>query len=226
MSFSNEVLEQDARAQSVDAKNRAAWEEILNADDTDVSEGESFYQRVLQFCEGEISRDRFDLLAATCPAGFDFTNSVWHQGTKENLIEKIVEKKRRQLAPTGVLDPRDAAELRSFEANLLNLSKAQLRAKRNEQQFKEEIRTASQAKDFLVKHRLLEEQQFFYTRDGAGPYPRMPLTIVPPNRIEAVDFNARYICSLSGREIEKLCFKYSNEQVNARIAATQDSLKQ
>lgn len=229
MSFSNEVLEQDARenAQRLNAKNRTAWEEILNDENFDQTEGESFYQRVLTFCEGEITFAKYVMLTATCPAGFDFSNPEWRRGTKDALIAKIVEKKRRQLSDSrGVLDPRDAVELRNFEASLLNLSKAQLRAKQNELEFKEEIRTASQARDFLAKNRLLAGQQNYFTKDGAGPFPRLPLHVVPPGFVTAIPLDAKYIRGLDVAEIQKLTRRYSDEQVTKRLSDTLDSLHQ
>lgn len=195
MSYSNEVIEQDAReqAQKRDQENRAQWENILDAEDVDVSEGESYYQRVLAFCENRISPDRFDMLVITCPEGFDYTDQRWHQGTKANLIAQLVKRKRQQLAPTGALDPRDAVELRNFEVNLHNLSKKELRAKRREFKFREEIKTASDAKAFLARHRLLESQQkFYFTKDGTK-YERLPSLVVPQGFVQAIPLEAKFL---------------------------------
>lgn len=225
MSYTNEVLEQDAkdRAQRLEAANREAWEEICNT--TDVTEGEAFYKLVLEFCEGEITLDKFLMMQATCPTGFDLTNPNWWKGTKENLIAELIGRKRRQLAPTGVLDSRDEVELRDFESNLWNLSKAELRAKRGEQAFKEEIRTASQARDYLSKHRMLASQREFFTRDGQGPFPKLPLYVVPPGHVQAIPRDARYYTNLDASALRRETQRYSVEQVNTRISATQDSLR-
>lgn len=228
MSYTNEVLEQDAReqAQKRDERNRAAWESILDAEDTDVSEGEAFYQRVLTFCEGTISRDRFDLLAVTCPEGFDFTDRQWHQGTKENLIKQLMQRKRQQLAPTGVLDPRDAVELRNYEINLYNLSKKELRAKRREFAFREEIKTASDAKAYLARHRLMESQQkFYFTKDGTK-YERLPSLVVPQGFVQAIALDAKFLYKiLDASGLRKYCERYSSEQISERAAQTASSLR-
>ena len=220
MSYTNEVLEQDAkdRAQRLAAANRAAWEEILNS--TDVTEGEAFYRLVLEFCEGEITFDKFALLQATCPAGFDFTNPKWHQGTRENLLKKIKSAIRSQ-TPLATED-----EIRNVVGAMASWDKAKLRAKLRELNFKQEIRTASDAREYLAKYRLLVSQQQYFTKSGQGPFPRLPLHVVPPGFVTAIPLDAKYIHSLDAAGIRKLTQRYSDEQVTKRINDTLDSFRQ
>lgn len=224
-SYTNEVLEQDAReqAQKRDQQNRAAWNEIC--DSCDVSEGEAFYQQVLKFCEGEITPDKFAMMQATCPDGYDLTNRQWWTGTKERLIAQLLQRKRAQLAPSGVLDPRDAVELRNFEVNLHNLSKKELRAKRREFKFRDEIKTASDAKTYLARHRLLESQQkFYFTKDGTR-YERLPSLVVPQGFVQAIPLDAKFLIKILDSDgLRKYVARYG-PQINERIADTRDSLR-
>lgn len=226
--YTSEILERDAQEQvrKRDEQNRAAWEEILDAEDVDVSEGESFYQRILAFCENRITREKFDLLTMVNPQGFDYTDQRWHQGTKANLIAQLMKRKREQLAPHGVLDPRDAVELRNFEVNLHNLSKKELRAKRREIAFRAEVKTAADAERWLARHRLLESQQkFFFASDGTK-YERLPPNVVPRGFVQAVPRNARYYRFIAdAADLQRDVRQFGAEQVTERIQSTLSSLR-
>lgn len=215
MSYDNAILEEQARenARRLDARNAQVWEEILNT--TDQTPGEAFFRRFLDWCgDGELSIDKYEMLAATCALP-DFVNSSWHQGTQQFYLNKILEVLRGHRW--------DTERIHHKLNELRNEPKWKVRAYLQELGFRETVRTVDKAKDFLQRHRLLENQKSHFTKDGRGPFPRLPLHV--PGHPETF-LDAKYINSLDGAGVRKLTERYSNEQVTKRIKDTLDSLHQ
>lgn len=204
--------EADAR---IAERNAEVWEQILN--ETDQTPGQSFFDAVVKWCgSAGLTRDAYDMLCATCSLP-GFEDKQWHRGDLKYYIEKVVEKLRDRNWSDD--------DIRRKAAELWNKPKPEVRAYLQKLSFTEEVHTLDQARDYLRRHRLLESQRQYFTKDGAGPFPRMPLHTVPPGFVTAVELNARYIHSLEPSEVAKLIRRYSAEQVNDRIFSTKDSLR-
>lgn len=196
--------EADAR---IAERNAEVWNEIVN--DTDQTPGQSFFEAVVKWCGGRLTKDAYDMLAATCALP-GFETKEWHRGDLKYYIEKVVDKLRS----------RNWSEenIRHKSAELWNKDKKDVRAYLQKLDFLEVVRTKEEAEDFLKRHRLLKQQQQYFAPDGSGPFPRLPLHTVPPGFVTAVKLDARYIQSLDAADVAKLVRRYHISQINERLA--------
>jgi len=160
--YQNEVgrREEQATHNAQESVNRQAWSTIL--DHWDVSEYEANYTVVRDWCNGEITVEKFQALLETNPPGLTLD---W-KGTRNKIIQEIA----------GLLeDPTGrrmtALDLKKAVASMQYWPKARLRARLTELKFKQG-KTANDARALLVEHRRAERAENPY-----HPYEQMPAEI-------------------------------------------------
>ena len=208
-SYAKEALSQEKKdiQRQLQERNAQVWETIL--DETDQTPGQAFFDRVVAWCGGVLTTDKYDMLAATCALP-EFAEKSWHRGDLKYYIQKVVDRLRSRNWSDD--------NIRAKAAELWNKTKPEVRAYLQKLGFLEEVHTLEQAKDFLQRHRLLKQQQSYFAPNGSGPYPRLPRHIVPVGFVTAVELNARYIKSLDAADVAKLVRRYHISQINERLA--------
>lgn len=161
----------DQAAQAKDRQNRQVWREILSR--YDIADNIANYNRVLQYCSGEMGVQKFDWMMRNDKP---FAKTLDWRDQREELTEKI-------LALIREHGPRMTEhDLLTWRTKLKFFTTDQLRDKLTEaatrQAFNE--RPVSELYDALAEHRKAQSTTTF---EG---YQRIPDTIVPPWTTQAI----------------------------------------
>ena len=218
--------EADAAAQLAQA-NASAWRQILR-EHPEVLDGEANFKIVLEFCEGQITSEKFRVLIQEKPAGFDLALG----DDRPKLIEKIMlvidpkgirfseslNSKMSRRVQTGRVDHvEEEMRLRFLneEKRLGYLSRIQLLDELERRNLKSELRSMS-PEEVAKRRDAYRPPQQPPRSDG---YPTLPQYLVLPGHVQATQMTPELIRSLVKTDYDcwrLLVRKYGSDQITER----------
>lgn len=156
-----------------DEVNARAWHQILNK--YPLRDTRANYTAILGWCN-PITMEAFESLLRQKNNGLDVSS-------REEIIDDIIDHSHG-----------DSNTLRNFRLRLTTWSLTQLRERRRQIQFKSEVTTKAEAKDYLRKHNAPD-----YGWEGTG-FPKLQSSLVPQGEVSAVP-TGQYLRRLAKEDI-------------------------